>query len=697
MRNLIPVRARPMHRGAIFTAFIIACALFIAPSAVSGQNGSVDFTLALCGNTPQSSGIDLAYDTLTNTIWVLDQGSGQVCRYTLSAFPPDIVFDSSVNHPFGAAAPPFFTPLCVGLTYDPVSQNFLLLNGTTLQLIQMDPTGLQVGLPAVLTPPAGGSLTGLAFDTVTGNVWSRDTINHLAVEFDPATGGIVSQIPLPGEAIIYGSGIHFVNDLGVRNLEFTRGGVLDFGASGVIRIDALTGAEQCIEVDLTQAPEPILGIVRPPTGTVIYATSTTSVYKIDATQGVLTPPSDLLCLNNVNGTVDLTWTNCGNGAGGLYSSIRILRDGAVIDILAGNVTNYTDSAPTPIGGQIVYQVVGVEGATTSPSFCTVQTGPGGLVSFQPFDGSRPFDLALDPDLGELYVTDNFSDQIFVYDTDLNLVRVLATTLQNLQGIAYDTSLDTLIVSRSGSTILNFVDPLSGVVAPNSLPIGSGIDMVALSYDGANDCYLALDANANPPEVLLLDADPMTPGNLKGTISPPGVTGLALSNGVCHLAASNTVLTTIQAANGTPSSVSELFPNGFPSGFTFPTTDIGGSLASQTAIRGIEDFANVLFMAGSATNTIFRMLIASGGANFIRGDVNDDLTVDIADATAILGYIFTGGAAPSCDDAADVNDSGSLDISDPLYLLLHLFMLGPQPPAPFPAAGPDPTFLDPFSC
>ena len=57
----------------------------------------------------------------------------------------------------------------------------------------------------------------------------------------------------------------------------------------------------------------------------------------------------------------------------------------------------------------------------------------------------------------------------------------------------------------------------------------------------------------------------------------------------------------------------------------------------------------------------------------------------------------GAPSPACLDAADVNDSGDLDISDPLWLILYLFASGPMPPEPFPAAGPDPTFLDPLGC
>jgi PKD repeat protein len=82
--------------------------------------------------------------------------------------------------------------------------------------------------------------------------------------------------------------------------------------------------------------------------------------------------------------------------------------------------------------------------------------------------------------------------------------------------------------------------------------------------------------------------------------------------------------------------------------------------------------------------------SEAGGFFVRGDVNGNGTVEISDAIMILNYLFTGGAAPICPDAADVNDRGRIDISAPINLLNFLF-LGAAPPAvPFPGRGLDPT-------
>ncbi|MBT6453585.1 MAG: hypothetical protein HOK60_11395 [Planctomycetes bacterium] len=75
--------------------------------------------------------------------------------------------------------------------------------------------------------------------------------------------------------------------------------------------------------------------------------------------------------------------------------------------------------------------------------------------------------------------------------------------------------------------------------------------------------------------------------------------------------------------------------------------------------------------------------------FVRGDVNSDGALDIADAISSLDYLF-GAVALSCQDAADTNDDGRLDIADPIHLLGFLFSGDTAPAAPFPDCDTDPT-------
>lgn len=72
--------------------------------------------------------------------------------------------------------------------------------------------------------------------------------------------------------------------------------------------------------------------------------------------------------------------------------------------------------------------------------------------------------------------------------------------------------------------------------------------------------------------------------------------------------------------------------------------------------------------------------------FLRGDINGDGTVDIADPIALLIRLFEGGAPSSCVEADDVNDDGSVDVADPIALLYYVVLGATPPPPPSPECG-----------
>ena len=76
--------------------------------------------------------------------------------------------------------------------------------------------------------------------------------------------------------------------------------------------------------------------------------------------------------------------------------------------------------------------------------------------------------------------------------------------------------------------------------------------------------------------------------------------------------------------------------------------------------------------------------------FVRGDVDGNEALNMRDALFIANYVTGSEPDFNCPDAADVNDDGRASITDVLYLLRHVFKGGPQPPAPFPLPGFDPT-------
>ncbi|MBN1419566.1 MAG: dockerin type I repeat-containing protein [Planctomycetes bacterium] len=85
-----------------------------------------------------------------------------------------------------------------------------------------------------------------------------------------------------------------------------------------------------------------------------------------------------------------------------------------------------------------------------------------------------------------------------------------------------------------------------------------------------------------------------------------------------------------------------------------------------------------------------VLLLAGGDPFVRGDVDGSGVVDAADAEFLAAWLWKGGEAPACLDAADVDDDGVVTHED----LVRLYWVGkpgmsPLPP-PFPNPGQDPT-------
>jgi len=74
--------------------------------------------------------------------------------------------------------------------------------------------------------------------------------------------------------------------------------------------------------------------------------------------------------------------------------------------------------------------------------------------------------------------------------------------------------------------------------------------------------------------------------------------------------------------------------------------------------------------------------------FVRGDANDDGSIDIADPVRILRHLFAS-IAINCQDACDVDDNEVLNVTDATALLNYLFKNGTAPRPPFPSEGTDP--------
>jgi len=91
----------------------------------------------------------------------------------------------------------------------------------------------------------------------------------------------------------------------------------------------------------------------------------------------------------------------------------------------------------------------------------------------------------------------------------------------------------------------------------------------------------------------------------------------------------------------------------------------------------------------------------GDCNFMPGMDMGNMSVDIADAAAVVSSLFGIGDwkfVPMCPNACDCNDDGRIDLADAICILQFLFRGGNFPPAPgpgFSTTDPDiPADVDP---
>ncbi|MGE4618261.1 MAG: hypothetical protein AAEJ04_00470, partial [Planctomycetota bacterium] len=94
-------------------------------------------------------------------------------------------------------------------------------------------------------------------------------------------------------------------------------------------------------------------------------------------------------------------------------------------------------------------------------------------------------------------------------------------------------------------------------------------------------------------------------------------------------------------------------------------------------------------AGEADNNTNGVPDACEETFFIRGNANNDSSVDLGDGILILGYLFVNDTIP-CLSSADTTDDGQIDITDAIFIFTYQFVGGAAPSAPFPDCGGDPT-------
>lgn len=108
----------------------------------------------------------------------------------------------------------------------------------------------------------------------------------------------------------------------------------------------------------------------------------------------------------------------------------------------------------------------------------------------------------------------------------------------------------------------------------------------------------------------------------------------------------------------------------------------GALYIYTAYMTVQNgtLANLTTVANKAQKWAEGHVMIPMGCCKLRGDFNNDGVVKVADLTALINYLFRGGAAPSCLAHGDTNGDGTIKVADLTLLINYLFRGGPAPAA-----------------
>ena len=111
----------------------------------------------------------------------------------------------------------------------------------------------------------------------------------------------------------------------------------------------------------------------------------------------------------------------------------------------------------------------------------------------------------------------------------------------------------------------------------------------------------------------------------------------------------------------------------PAVFTLPPE--GGSVTARATIEQFLDPLVFLQFVDTIPLELGDELQQPSALEFRRGDANHDRRVDLSDVIYLLDHLFRGRTAPDCFDAADADDDGTLSLSDALAIISGLFGAG----------------------
>ena len=262
-----------------------------------------------------------------------------------------------------------------------------------------------------------------------------------------------------------------------------------------------------------------------------------------------------------------------------------------------------------------------------------------------------------------------------------------TTGEIISGIVYDFSPtgvpanDNVIPAGTGHAILTVtVDVKAAAATTTLIDFRDGLGTRAIKNIMTNSTAASVAPTLVDQTLSITDPRPVIQRPLSGN---SGEAGKEFFVKVSNLGAPNTTITVqlcgVSLVRGAVDGF-KLLPDGQTLSIIAPACGTTGF----APLKVTTDF-------GSDTEANGFNYTQTEGKQFVRGDTNEDQTVDLADAVSVFNDLFLGTPArAACRDALDADDSGEIDLTDGITILNYLFLGGEEPPPPYPGLGVDPT-------
>jgi hypothetical protein len=135
--------------------------------------------------------------------------------------------------------------------------------------------------------------------------------------------------------------------------------------------------------------------------------------------------------------------------------------------------------------------------------------------------------------------------------------------------------------------------------------------------------------------------------------------------------------TLLAKGGTAPYTWELESGTLPDGLLLDS--LTGVVSGIPTVQDSFDFTVKVTDSSAPNNTDTQELyVVVVETQYIKGDVNHDLAVDVGDVIYLVNYLYSGGPEPLPLESGDVNCDGIVNVGDVVYLVNYLFRGGPPP-------------------